>query len=71
MTIRALVLGAILVAAGLAAGVLGTSPETALWAAMVALMGWALVRFLHWRSELRQIAAGRAAGPLGRSASEI
>jgi membrane protein implicated in regulation of membrane protease activity len=70
MTIRALVLGAILVAAGLAAGVLGT-PETALWVAMVALMGWALVRFLHWRSDLRRTGAGRAAGPLGRSPSEI
>jgi hypothetical protein len=70
MVIRAMVIGAMVVAAGFAAGALGASPESLIWAAMAALTGWALVRFLHWRSEWRRIAAARAVGPLGRSHSK-
>jgi hypothetical protein len=49
---------------------MGTTLEAAFWAAIVALMGWALVRFFHGRSTLRRIAAGRGPRPLRRSASE-
>lgn len=54
MTNHAMVIGGIVLAAAVAAGALGTSPDTALWAAMVALSAWALVRFLHWRREFRE-----------------
>lgn len=53
MTIRSLVLMAIMLAAGLTVVMRGSAPALPLAAAIVVLTAWAFVSFLRWRDALR------------------
>ncbi|HET9316948.1 MAG TPA: hypothetical protein VFQ51_15250 [Vicinamibacteria bacterium] len=56
MTLRNVLAGAMVFVLGVAAGLLGASAELIAGAAAVAVLTWALVRFLHWRDEWRRLA---------------
>lgn len=64
MTMRRVAIGALVFVAGIAAGLLGATAESIVWAAAVAVLGWALARFLHWRGEWRRMAGTPAPLPV-------
>jgi hypothetical protein len=61
MTMRKVLMGALLFVLGAGAGLLGATGEALAWAAATAVLAWGLWRFLLWRDEWRRhaIAAGR------------